>query len=93
MPFRVRVPPVWLSKHAFVALMEKEKGKAKKQKALGWKIGAGGTEKAPRKVRGRRAVRERLRVLLTGEQERGFKKEKQEGKKPNDISVWCRAVG
>lgn len=57
------------------------KRERKKQKALGWKIGAGGAEKAPRKVRGNRAVRESLWVPPMGELERGLKKEKQEKKK------------
>lgn len=57
------------------------KRERKEQKALGWKIGAGGAEKAPGKVCSSRAVRESPRVLSTGELERGLKKEKQEKKK------------
>lgn len=70
------------------------KRERKKQKALGWKIGAGGAEKAPRKVCGNRAVRESLWVPPMGELERGLKKEKQEKKKKKKkISMPSGAVG
>lgn len=67
---------------AWVCCANKEgKGEGKSKKALGWKIGAGGAEKAPREARNSRAVRESLWVLPTGKLERRLKKEKRERKK------------
>jgi len=55
------------------------KGKEKEGwgKALGWKIGAGRAERAPREICSSCVVRERPQVPLMGSLERGLKKEKQ----------------